>query len=66
MLCLKCGARVPWEDHEAALGLDFGDDITRLNAAFALAGSVPWAVPVGFHLRSNHRIGNCGAAEPPL
>ena len=43
MLCLKCGARVPWEDREAALGLDFGDDITRLNAAFALAGSVPWA-----------------------
>ena len=27
MLCLKCGARVPWEDHEAAPGLDFGDDM---------------------------------------
>ena len=27
MLCLKCGARVAWEDQDAAPGLDFGDDM---------------------------------------
>ena len=27
MLCLKCGARVPWEDQDPTPGLDFGDDM---------------------------------------